>query len=470
MATANATPPKMTLDRSDGSATLELYRAALGPVHADYYLKAFTRFDAAGKTGPLWNWTAALLTLNWMLFRQLWAAALAYSGALIATALLLLGIARLVFQVSPEVHALLLGLAAVLAIGLPGAYGNAWLYAACNRKMERALVACATLEEACAQLAGKASGRQRMAGLLAGNVALCAAVAGMVFSWPPAGALPFNPAQQARALPVESLQSGLAKQSVGMVTAAPAAGASTPVAENPALVAPLLAASTASRVSQGMVQAAAPASAASTIAPVPAPAPAPATAMAAAPASAPAIARAPASAAAPVAPTLLAEPAKPISPSEKPPAPDKAPKSAKPTRAEKAEAAAKAAKEAKAAKAEKKLAAQRKQALAKAKVGQDTVAAKPQPAAALPAPAPAPSTHTDEKFLINVGLFADENNARNAFTKLKDAGLPALSQELKSSKGPRTRVRVGPFETQVEADRAAEKIRALQLEAAVFKQ
>jgi cell division septation protein DedD len=68
-----------------------------------------------------------------------------------------------------------------------------------------------------------------------------------------------------------------------------------------------------------------------------------------------------------------------------------------------------------------------------------------------------------------VGLFADANNARNAMVKLQDAGLPAVSQSVKSSKGPRTRVRVGPFETQAEADRVAEKIRALKLEAAVFK-
>jgi cell division septation protein DedD len=69
-----------------------------------------------------------------------------------------------------------------------------------------------------------------------------------------------------------------------------------------------------------------------------------------------------------------------------------------------------------------------------------------------------------------VGLFADPNNARNAYVKLQDAGLPAVSQELKSSKGPRTRVRVGPYESLAEADRAAERIRALQLEAAVIRQ
>jgi cell division septation protein DedD len=80
------------------------------------------------------------------------------------------------------------------------------------------------------------------------------------------------------------------------------------------------------------------------------------------------------------------------------------------------------------------------------------------------------SAQYSRKFLINIGLFADDNNARNAIVKLQDVGFPVLSQEVKSSKGVRTRVRVGPFETQPEAERAAERIRGLQLDAAVFKQ
>ena len=73
-------------------------------------------------------------------------------------------------------------------------------------------------------------------------------------------------------------------------------------------------------------------------------------------------------------------------------------------------------------------------------------------------------------YLINVGLFADANNARNAYAKLRDAGLPAFTQEIKSAQGlVRTRVRSGPFDSQAEADTAAEKLRALHLDAAVFK-
>lgn len=91
-------------------------------------------------------------------------------------------------------------------------------------------------------------------------------------------------------------------------------------------------------------------------------------------------------------------------------------------------------------------------------------AAKPSTVKNNPAPAKEP------EFIINVGLFADENNARNARTRLLDAGLKAYSEELNYPRGKRTRVRVGPFATDTEADAAAEKIRNLGLEAAVLKQ
>ncbi len=57
------------------SATTALYRAALGPVNIGRYLPVFVRFDEEGRAGPSWNWAAALLTLNWLVFRQLWGAA-----------------------------------------------------------------------------------------------------------------------------------------------------------------------------------------------------------------------------------------------------------------------------------------------------------------------------------------------------------------------------------------------------------
>ena len=73
-------------------------------------------------------------------------------------------------------------------------------------------------------------------------------------------------------------------------------------------------------------------------------------------------------------------------------------------------------------------------------------------------------------YYINVGLFAEEANARKTQARLLNEGLPAFRQELDSAKGRRIRVRVGPYESRAQADAAAESIRAMTLDAVVFKQ
>jgi hypothetical protein len=76
------------------SATIALYRAALGTVNVGRYLPVFERFDEEGRAGPSWNWAAALLTLNWLVFRQLWGTALVYVAAVEGLVLLVLGLGR----------------------------------------------------------------------------------------------------------------------------------------------------------------------------------------------------------------------------------------------------------------------------------------------------------------------------------------------------------------------------------------
>lgn len=99
-----------------------------------------------------------------------------------------------------------------------------------------------------------------------------------------------------------------------------------------------------------------------------------------------------------------------------------------------------------------------------------TVAATKAPKTQVKESAPETPVAKETVYRINVGLFADENNARNAKTKLVDAGLEAYTEEAIYPRGKRIRVRVGPFATETEADTASEKIRNLGLEAAVFKQ
>lgn len=101
-------------------------------------------------------------------------------------------------------------------------------------------------------------------------------------------------------------------------------------------------------------------------------------------------------------------------------------------------------------------------------VSATVLAARPAVAPPVPAGAPAPVAPGD--YGINVGLFADEGNARRAHDRLIEAGLPATTQVIASAKGPLTRVRVGPFDQRASADAAARRIRALGLEAVVFRQ
>ena len=71
-------------------------------------------------------------------------------------------------------------------------------------------------------------------------------------------------------------------------------------------------------------------------------------------------------------------------------------------------------------------------------------------------------------FGVSVGLFAVADNAERAAAALAGAGLPVISDPIESARGPMTRVRVGPFETRAQAESAAERVRALGLEARVY--
>lgn len=72
-------------------------------------------------------------------------------------------------------------------------------------------------------------------------------------------------------------------------------------------------------------------------------------------------------------------------------------------------------------------------------------------------------------FGVNVGLFSVAANAERAKARLSDAGLPVLDDPVESARGPLTRLRVGPFDRHEEAEAAAQKVRALGLEARVYE-
>lgn len=426
-------PQITTADLSEESSTVALLRAAIGPVNTNAYLPVFTQFDMLDRAGVSWNWAAGLCTLNWMAYRQLWSAALAYAGAVVGALLLIFGIGRLVFQFSEGVELGLLLAFALVAFAIPGLYGNALLYAATRKKMAAALASAPTVPEACTLLERRAPSRLRLLLLALVNAAVIGAALPGHFEFPQVGA--FSPSAVKAAQPKAAAPATpIGNSSTAITPSAPisAIASSSPIVpSSPATpaVAPAVASAPPVDSAAPIAQAAptvAEKPAAVSAASVPAPSatvagPTPGAATPATPVAATATAPTPAKVAEP-APVVAASDPKPEVPAKS----STAVKPAEPTKA------------------------------SKPKAKQDKPAA---PAKATP----------ESHYYVNVGLFADANNALNAYVKLSDAGLAATQQEFNTSKGKRTRVRVGPFDTEGQAIAAIEKIRALGLEAIILR-
>ena len=175
-----------------GSATREaLYRAALGPAHAEHYLPVFSRFDERGSNGPAWNTSAALGNLGWLVYRQLWGAAGEFAAALGVWALIAAGLAFWAGFLPAGVR---VGLALALLLFLllvPGLYGTALLHAQVVRRMIAAVRQATTMEEACTLLRQQGNAhRRRTAWGLAGLLFAALVAGGVWMAWPTQSASP----------------------------------------------------------------------------------------------------------------------------------------------------------------------------------------------------------------------------------------------------------------------------------------
>jgi len=114
-------------------------------------------------------------------------------------------------------------------------------------------------------------------------------------------------------------------------------------------------------------------------------------------------------------------------------------------------------------------------------------ATKPAPVApAVPATIPAPPAKAETpkaepekspiaeakdgaaRFVVQVGAYADADKAREVRRKLEKAGLKTYTHVADTKEGKRTRVRLGPFATREEADKAADKAKQLEFTPAVL--
>ncbi len=88
--------------------------------------------------------------------------------------------------------------------------------------------------------------------------------------------------------------------------------------------------------------------------------------------------------------------------------------------------------------------------------------------AAAAAASAASAASGDDRFVVQVGAFADATKAREVRLKLERAGLKTYTHVAETKDGKRIRVRVGPFPTRAEADEAAQKVKGLDLPAAIL--
>lgn len=75
---------------------------------------------------------------------------------------------------------------------------------------------------------------------------------------------------------------------------------------------------------------------------------------------------------------------------------------------------------------------------------------------------------TDGRYVVQVGAFADAAKAREAHAKLAKTGLKTYTNVADTKDGKRIRVRAGPFTTREEANKAAARIKELDLPANVL--
>lgn len=82
--------------------------------------------------------------------------------------------------------------------------------------------------------------------------------------------------------------------------------------------------------------------------------------------------------------------------------------------------------------------------------------------------APAPAAQEQGRFIVQVGAFADADKAREVRDRLERSGLKTYTQVVDTKDGKRTRVRIGPFTSRADADKAAARVKGVGLAASVL--
>ncbi|MFC4790379.1 MULTISPECIES: SPOR domain-containing protein [Giesbergeria] len=441
MTTPDASSTTSSTTPAPDSPLMSLYRQALGPVGVGRNIRVFSVFEATGRTRPGWNWVAAFLTLHWMVFYRLWRPAALYAFL----AVVLLGLFWMVDAATMPTLAsvrwwLLLAFAVVGTV-LPGLYGDALLYAQTELRVHNAIAESLNLAQARTLLARRAGTARRIGWQALGHMLLLvmggvAAIVGMA------------PTQQPQ-----------------LTSKVPEPTMATPMPSPPAPILPLNAPPTTAAI--GSAPPALPLPPATPIATVQQP-PAPVT-----PAATPVQA----------APASKATAAPPAPPPERTSATVDGMAAAEPATRRPAKVAVKPVETPSAppVKAQAKVYSSRDASQPVAPtpvVPVPEVPRSPSPPGKVPAKvavqakpdagATSPADKTTGRFFIHAGTFSLASNAEKVHARIEMAGLPATLQNFTNADKDLIRVRVGPFGSRAEADRAAAKLRSMRLDAMIY--
>jgi DedD protein len=99
-----------------------------------------------------------------------------------------------------------------------------------------------------------------------------------------------------------------------------------------------------------------------------------------------------------------------------------------------------------------------------------------------PEPKPAPKAETKAetkadtkadtksvtRFVVQVGAYADETAAKDVRQRVEKLGFKTFTQDVQTPNGRRIRVRIGPFDSQADAQKALERLKGAKLPGAVL--
>ncbi len=99
------------------------------------------------------------------------------------------------------------------------------------------------------------------------------------------------------------------------------------------------------------------------------------------------------------------------------------------------------------------------------------------PKASVPKPPPMPERRTNPNkleaaspsgYVVQIGAFSSGKGARAQVKRARELGFKAYTQRIKTKKGDRIRVRVGPYLDRTQANKAREKLRAKGIDTALI--